>query len=140
MAAVPSPPPPPPPSTSPEEEPSLLCLILITERRGALASDCESARRPPLQRDDRTGSEEGRRRSGCRKEWEAEKIGNEQTGGSVNEVNGKNGKGENQSGEREEMGAAGLEIVRQKKGCLGLGGWLEGSRVWREKERAIRVC
>lgn len=42
-------------------------------------------------------------------------------GGSVNEVNGKNGKGENQSGEKEEMGAAGLEIVRQKKGMPGDG-------------------
>lgn len=62
-------------------------------------------------------------------------------GGSVNDVNGKNGKGENQSGEKEEMGAAGLEIVRQKKGMPG--GWVRwrggGSRVWREKERAIRV-
>lgn len=63
-------------------------------------------------------------------------------GGSVNEVNGKNGKGENQSGEKEEMGAAGLEIVRQKKrdaGGVGEVEWGGGSRVWREKERAIRV-
>lgn len=36
--------------------------------------------------------------------------------GSVNEVNGKNGKGENQSREREEMGVAGLKIVHQKRG------------------------
>lgn len=31
-------------------------------------------------------------------------------------MNGKNGKGENQSREKEEMGVAGLEIVRQKRG------------------------
>lgn len=33
--------------------------------------------------------------------------------GTVNEVNSKNGKGENQSREKEEMGAAGLKIVHQ---------------------------
>lgn len=41
--------------------------------------------------------------------------------GSVNEVSGKNGKGENQSREKEEMGMAGLEIVRRKSGGGGSG-------------------
>lgn len=47
---------------------------------------------------DRTGCEEG---PGGGK-------GKRADGGSVNEVNGKNGKGENQSRERAEMGVAGL--------------------------------
>ncbi|KAI4810774.1 hypothetical protein KUCAC02_013705, partial [Chaenocephalus aceratus] len=43
-------------------------------------------------------------------------------GGSVNEVNGKNGKGENQSREREEIRVAGLKIhLSFEEGALGSG-------------------
>lgn len=64
MAVAPS----PPPSTSADEEPSLLCSFLITERRRALAGDCESE---PAAAPEKTGQEVRRGGGlGCRKEWE----------------------------------------------------------------------
>lgn len=125
MAGMPS----PPPSTSTDEEHSLLCSLLITERRSALAENYESE--PAFASE--TGQEvrRGGGGGGGRNRKRAD-------GGSVNEVNGKNGKGENQSREREEIRVAGLKIVRWEKrvgGAVGNAWQVESG----EKKRSAQL-
>ena len=79
--------------------------------------------------------------SGCRKEWEAKKIGNEQTGALLMRWTARMEKVRINQERKRKWGRPGWRLFVRKKGCRGMGE-VEGgrSRVWREKERAIRVC